>query len=133
MGDIEKPSSNALLNTRMSGEYVKINNQEYRIVNIDDDGNVKLTLNDVIRDTNSVEVKKKLASYVPFGSSKKSRVFHAFGVVNSLVLPRSFRGILHILPLGEECVKFSRTMFLTTFRTPMRIVAQRKRKAQKPT
>lgn len=56
-GDIEKALSNELLNTRMSGEYIKFNETTYRIVGVEKINNqkfTKITMADYSKNNNSI-------------------------------------------------------------------------------
>ena len=57
VGDTDKPSSGTLLNTRYSGEYVKFDDELYRIVYSDDDGRIKLTKVDFLPDRRRFDTK----------------------------------------------------------------------------
>ena len=67
LGDKEDPISNTtLLNTRTSGEYVKFNNELYRIVDIENE-KTKLNKNDYIRNGTTV-VTKQFSTSTTYGS-----------------------------------------------------------------
>ena len=69
-GDMEGPTNNVtLLSSRSIGEYVKFDNDIYRIVSIDEEnGTTKLTRVDYLRDNGTV-ITKHFASTVYFGKS----------------------------------------------------------------
>ena len=60
MGDIEEGKTNELLNTRISGEYVKFNNELYRIVGIENN-TTKIVKTDYIKE-NNINVTKNFGS-----------------------------------------------------------------------
>ncbi len=57
VGDIEKGMVGEKVNTRVSGEYINVDNNVYRIVDIENDI-VKLTSNDYIKDNDEIITKK---------------------------------------------------------------------------
>ena len=76
VGDKENPASGVLISSRSSGEYVKFDNDIYRIVSIDtDDENgtiTKLTKVDYLRDNETV-ITKNFASTEYFGKSTNTK------------------------------------------------------------
>ena len=70
-GDKEEISANlTLLNTRSSGEYVSFDNELYRIVNIENDGTIKINKTKSLVDENNEEIEKMLtSSLIYYGSS----------------------------------------------------------------
>ena len=65
------PKKNDLLNTRSSGEYVKFNNDLYRIVSIEDNKTKLMRVNFLVGNNGSV-LKQPLSSSVFFGKSTNS-------------------------------------------------------------
>ena len=66
-GDKEEVTSGTtLLNTRSSGEYVKFNNELYRIVSIENEI-TKINKNDYVRDTSNNVLKKQFSTSVTYG------------------------------------------------------------------
>ena len=66
-GDKEEVTSGTtLLNTRSSGEYVKFNNELYRIVSIENDI-TKINQNDYVRDTSDAVLTKAFSTSVTYG------------------------------------------------------------------
>ncbi len=70
-GDLEKPSVTALLNTRISGEYVTFNNELYRIVGIEN-GITKLNKNDYLRDIDDKILHKKFSDKITYGTGNSN-------------------------------------------------------------
>ncbi|MGN0993000.1 MAG: hypothetical protein ACI4PE_03680 [Bacilli bacterium] len=67
VGDKEKVTSGTtLLNTRSSGEYVKFNNELYRIVSIENEI-TKINKNDYVRDTSNNVLNKQFSTSVTYG------------------------------------------------------------------
>jgi hypothetical protein len=73
VGDKESPSSGTLISSRSVGEYVKFDNDIYRIVSIDENlGTTKLTRVDYLRDNGTV-MSKYFASTAYYGSSTNTQ------------------------------------------------------------
>ena len=67
LGDKEEVTTGTtLLNTRSSGEYVKFNNELYRIVVIKNEI-IKINKNDYVRDTSNNVLKKKFSTSITYG------------------------------------------------------------------
>ena len=67
LGDKEEVTTGTtLLNTRSSGEYVKFNNELYRIVGIKNEI-IKINKNDYVRDTSNNVLKKKFSTSITYG------------------------------------------------------------------
>ena len=67
LGDKEEVTAGTtLLNTRSSGEYVKFNNELYRIVSIENNI-TKINKNDYVRDTSNNVLTKKFSTSVTYG------------------------------------------------------------------
>lgn len=71
VGDIPNPNSNTLLNTRISGEYIKFDNDVYRIIDIID-GNTKIYRVDYLR-KNRVKIEKHIARTIYFGRASNTQ------------------------------------------------------------
>ena len=71
-GDIGAPYTDALLNTRKSGEYVSFDSELYRIVSIED-GITKLNKVDYLRDGSKNVLIKRLATTSNYGSSSNTK------------------------------------------------------------
>ncbi len=73
VGDKENPSNGTLISSRSVGEYVKFDNDIYRIVSLDENtGTTKLTKVDYLRD-NGTGITKYFASSVYFGKSTNTQ------------------------------------------------------------
>lgn len=71
--DKESPTNNELISSRSIGEYVKFDNDIYRIVSINESlGTTKLVKTDYIRDNGNV-VNKRFASTIYFGKSDNTK------------------------------------------------------------
>ncbi len=67
LGDKEEVTAGTtLLNTRSSGEYVKFNNELYRIVSIENNI-TKINKNDYVRDTSNNVLEKKFSTSITYG------------------------------------------------------------------
>ncbi|MGN1352941.1 MAG: hypothetical protein ACI4WF_02610, partial [Bacilli bacterium] len=67
LGDKEEVTTGTtLLNTRSSGEYVKFNNELYRIVGIENEI-IKINKNDYVRDTSNNVLNKKFSTSITYG------------------------------------------------------------------
>ena len=67
LGDKEEVTAGTtLLNTRSSGEYIKFNNELYRIVSIENEI-IKINKNDYVRDTSNNVLTKKFSTSVTYG------------------------------------------------------------------
>ncbi len=75
-GDKEPGNSGELISTRISGEYVEVNNKKYRIVGIEKDENgnniTKLTSVDYVRDTGGAVLTKNFGSNTSWATSVES-------------------------------------------------------------
>ncbi len=61
--------SGELINTRISGEYVKVNGKAYRIVGIEEDNTTKLMSVDYVRDEGNTVITKKFGSSARWATS----------------------------------------------------------------
>ncbi len=61
-----------LINKRNSGEYVKVDNKDYRIVGIEENGTTKLTSVDYVRDEGNTVITKKFGSDSSWSTSVES-------------------------------------------------------------
>ncbi len=105
-GDKEPGNSGELINTRLSGEYVEVDNKKYRIVGIDKDENgnniTKLTSIDYVRDSNNVILNKEFGRTTNYGDSVASASNDCWGYYLNNTNEETFKGTW----LTEELNKY---------------------------
>ena len=72
VGDIKEPLNGELLNNRISGEFVKFNNDLYRIVDIIDN-KAKIIRLDYLRDSSNEIINEHIAGTIYFGNPTNSK------------------------------------------------------------
>ncbi len=72
VGDKATGTPGEAINTRLSGEYVSVDDKVYRIVGIEDDNTTKLTSADYVRDDSGEVLMKNFGSNANWGTSVKN-------------------------------------------------------------
>ncbi len=72
VGDIKNATSNDLLNSRISGEYVLFDNDLYRIIDIIDN-HTKIIRVDYLRDTSNKKMEKHISRTITYGSPSNTQ------------------------------------------------------------